>query len=62
METVEYVVGENGEKKAIILPIEDYEGLIEEIHDLKVIAERKGEEDISLADFKKRLKKDGVLG
>jgi len=44
MEAIEYVVGERGEKKAVILPIEDYEELMEGLHDLRIIAERKGEE------------------
>jgi len=61
MEAIEYVVGERGEKKAVILPIEDYEELMEDLHDLRIIAERKGEETVSLEDFKKRLGEDGLL-
>ena len=62
METIEYIVGEHGEKKAIILPIESYEELMEDLHDLKIIAERKHEDEISLKDLKKRLSEDGILG
>lgn len=61
MEAIEYVVGERGERKAVILPIEEYKGLMEDLHDLRIIAERRGEETVSLVDFKKRLKKDGLL-
>lgn len=61
METVEYVVGKGGEKKAVILPIESYEKLIEDLNDLAIIAERKEEEEIGLEELKKRLKDDGLL-
>ena len=61
METVEYVVGKGGEKKAVILPIESYEKLIEDLNDLVIIAERKEEEEIGLEELKKRLKDDGLL-
>jgi PHD/YefM family antitoxin component YafN of YafNO toxin-antitoxin module len=62
METIEYIVGEHGEKKAIIIPLESYEELMEDLHDLKIIAERKHEGEISLKDLKKRLSEDGILG
>lgn len=45
---------ESGIKKAIILPMEDYEEFLEDIHDLAVIAERKDEPTISFEDLKKR--------
>jgi hypothetical protein len=39
----QFVVDEAGKKTSVILPIEDYEELLEDIHDLTVIAERKNE-------------------
>lgn len=51
----QFIVDESGIKKAVILPVEDYEELLEDIHDLTVIAERKDEPTISLEDMKKRL-------
>lgn len=57
----QFIVDESGIKKAIILPIEDYEELLEDIHDLAVIAERKDESTISLEDLKKRLGADGLI-
>jgi hypothetical protein len=56
-----YIVDESGAKKAIILPIEDYEELLEDIHDLTVIAERKDEPTISLEELKKKLTADGLI-
>lgn len=57
----QFIVDESGIKKAIILPMEDYEELLEDIHDLAVIAERKDESTISFEDLKKRLKADGLI-
>ncbi len=38
-----------------------YEQLIEDLHDLAAIAERRKEKPIGLLDLKKRLKKDACL-
>lgn len=57
----QFIVDESGIKKAIILPMEDYEELLEDIHDLAVIAERKDEPTVSFEDLKKRLKADGLI-
>lgn len=57
----QFVVDEAGNKKAVILPVEDYEHLLEDIHDLTVIAERKNEPSVSFDDLKKRLKADGLI-
>ena len=56
-----FVVDESGNKTAVILPVEEYEELLEDIHDLTVIAERKDEPTISFKDLKKRLKADGLI-
>ena len=57
----QFIVDESGIKKAIILPMEDYEELLEDVHDLAVIAERKDEPSISLDELKKKLKADGLI-
>jgi PHD/YefM family antitoxin component YafN of YafNO toxin-antitoxin module len=36
----QFVVDESGRKTAVILPVEEYDELLEDIHDLAVIAER----------------------
>jgi PHD/YefM family antitoxin component YafN of YafNO toxin-antitoxin module len=56
-----YLIDENGKKTAVVLPMEEYEELLEDIHDLAVIAERKDDQTISLNELKKRLKADGLL-
>ena len=54
----EYIV-KNGKPTAVILPLAEYEGLLEDLQDLTVIARRKDEPTISFADVKARLKKHG---
>ncbi len=57
----QFIIDESGNKTAVILSLEDYEELLEDIHDLSVIAERKNEPTINLEELKKRLKADGLL-
>lgn len=57
----QYIVNKHGEKTAVILPIEEYEELLEDLHDLAVIAERRDEATGLLEEVKQRLKKDGLL-
>ncbi len=52
----EYVV-KNGKKKAVILPIEEYEELLEDLHDLGVIAGRRHEKTIPFENVLSRLAK-----
>jgi hypothetical protein len=53
--SVNYITNESGKKISVILPIKDYLQMVEDLHDLAVIAERKEEGTISLADLKKQL-------
>jgi PHD/YefM family antitoxin component YafN of YafNO toxin-antitoxin module len=57
----QFVVNAKGKKTAIILPLSRYQRLMEDLHDLAVIAERREEKPISLEEMKKLLKKDGIL-
>jgi PHD/YefM family antitoxin component YafN of YafNO toxin-antitoxin module len=57
----QYLIDESGQKTAVVLPIEEYKELLEDIHDLAVIAERRDEPTVSLDELKKRLKADGLL-
>ena len=58
--TVQYLTDKKGKKTAVVLPIEDYEKLREDLDDLAVIAERRDEETIPHAEFKRSLKRHGV--
>jgi hypothetical protein len=44
-----------------VIPVEEYEELLEDLHDLAIIAERKNETTINFDELKKRLKADGLL-
>ena len=57
----QFIIDESGMKTAVILPVEQYEDLLEDIHDLAVIAERKDEPSINYDDLMKRLKADGII-
>ena len=57
----QYVVDSEGRKTAVLLSLEQYERLLEDLHDLAVVAERRDEEPISLEELKRRLKKDGLI-
>jgi len=50
-----------GQKTAVILSIGVYEELLEDLHDLSIIAERWDEPTITFEDLKKGLKEDGLL-
>ena len=57
----QFVVDAKGRKKAVLLSFEQYQKLLEDLHDLAVVAERRKERPISLTELKRRLKKDGGL-
>jgi PHD/YefM family antitoxin component YafN of YafNO toxin-antitoxin module len=56
----EYVV-KNGKPTAVIMPIEEYEELLEDLHDLAVLARRKNEPMIPLAEVRRRLKRNAGI-
>jgi PHD/YefM family antitoxin component YafN of YafNO toxin-antitoxin module len=51
----QYVVDDQGNKIAIILPLTEYQHLKEDLHDLAMVAERRDEGSMSLAELKKRV-------
>lgn len=57
----QYIIDEKGRKIAVVLPIEEYEELLADLHDLAIIAERRGEATLTLEEIKERLRKDGIL-
>ena len=50
MGKAQYLVDETGQKTAVVLPVEEYEELLEDIHDLAVIAERKDEPTVDFEE------------
>ncbi|MFP4168300.1 MAG: hypothetical protein ACLFSY_05555 [Desulfonatronovibrionaceae bacterium] len=60
-EKPQFIINEKGEKESIILPIDKYYQLIEEIKDLAVVAERRSEDLIPHTDIVAELKNEGYL-
>jgi PHD/YefM family antitoxin component YafN of YafNO toxin-antitoxin module len=56
-----FLTDESGNRVAVVLPVEDYEDLMEDISDLAAVAERRNEDRVTLAEVKERLIADGLL-
>ena len=56
-----FVVDPKGRKTGVILPLARYRKLMEDLHDLAVVAERRGEKPIPFEELKRRLKRNGLL-
>ena len=46
-QTLQYLTDKHGDRTAVVLPIGDYEKLLEDLDDLAVVAERRDEPGIS---------------
>jgi len=57
----QYVTDSEGHQTAVILPIEEYNELLDDLEDLAVAAERVDEPTISHARALAELKEDGLL-
>ena len=60
-QTLQYITDDRGERTAVVLPISDYEKLLEDLDDLAVVAERRDEPVIPHEQFIADLKRDGTL-
>ena len=56
-----YITAEDGSRTDVVLPVEDFEALLEDLQDLAVIAERKDEPTYALEEVKERLQADGLI-
>lgn len=61
MKNIQYIVDDKGKKIAVIIPIEEYERLLEDIHDLSIAKERINEPEEDLDDVIEELKNEGLL-
>lgn len=64
----QYIVDTEGNKTAVVLSVAAYEALLQKIaelqadlHDLAVVAERRGEAELTLAELQTELEQDGVI-
>ena len=58
---IEYVTNLAGEKTAVILPVNRFQDLIEDIEDLAAVAERREEPTITHDQLLTELKQDGLI-
>jgi hypothetical protein len=58
---VQYITNESGERTAVIMPIEEYEELLEDLHVSRVAEETKDEERIPWEQVKNELVAEGKL-
>ncbi len=58
---VQYVTDHTGEKTAVILPITEFQELLEDLADLAAVAERREEATVSHDDLLAGLKRDGFI-
>ena len=58
---VQYVTDENGARIAVLLPVEQFNALMEDIDDLAAVAERREETTIPHEALVAELKRDGLL-
>lgn len=56
---VRYITDDRCERAAVVLPISDYEKLLEDLDDLAVVAERREEPTVPHEQFVAELKRDG---
>ena len=59
--SVQFVTNSAGEKTAVIVPLADYQELLEDLSDLAAIAERRDEPTVSHDELLSELKRDGHL-
>jgi len=57
----EFIINQQGEKQSVILPISEFEELIEDLEDLAAVAERKDESTISHENLLIELNRDGLI-
>jgi PHD/YefM family antitoxin component YafN of YafNO toxin-antitoxin module len=57
----QFVIDAKGNKKGVLLSVKQYQKLMEDLHDLAIVAERRQEKRVPLDDLKRRLKRDGLL-
>ncbi|MBT5935590.1 hypothetical protein [Sulfurimonas sp.] len=57
----QYITDDNGDKVSVVIGMQEFESMLEDIEDLTAIADRKDEDTTSHSDFLKELRADGTL-
>ena len=57
----QYITNDEGEKISVVLSMQEFENLLEDLEDLAIAAERKDEDIVSHQDVLMELKQDGII-
>ena len=57
----QYITDVNGQKTSVVIPIKEFQELMEDFEDLAAAAERRNKSSISHKDLIKELKNDGLI-
>lgn len=58
---IQFITDEKGDRKSVVIPVETYEEMLEDIQDLVAIAERKNEDTVPFEEVVNKLKADDLL-
>lgn len=58
---LQYIVDDKGNRSGVLLPLADFDALMEELDDLAVLAERRGEDTLPHEQVGEQLKNEGLL-
>lgn len=59
--TTQFLTYQRGKRVAVVLPIEDFDTLMEDLSDLASVAERRNEDWLTLGEVEQSLVTDGLL-
>lgn len=57
----QFLTDAEGTRTSVLLPIEEYEELLQDMADLATMAERRDDDRLSLEEVKLQLRSDGLL-
>jgi hypothetical protein len=57
----QYITDSAGQRVSVVIPVAEFEELLEDLNDLAAIAERRDEPSINHEDLLAGLKRDGIL-
>ena len=57
----QFLTDQAGRRVAVVLPVEDFDELMEDVSDLAAVAERRNDERVSMEEVRQRLIADGLL-
>ena len=58
---LQYIVDDHGNKSGVLLTLDAFDALVEELDDLAVLAERREEDTLPHEQVIEQLKRDGLL-